>query len=390
MSEVFFMYNSQEIAERIKAVAKQQNISINQMLLGCGLGKNTISKMSAGTDIMTQNFAKIADYLGCSVDYLLGRNIPLEEDKTTFGEKNNCIKNLNTSTYAIGYVDILASSNSMTSKNSNEELDIFNKILKSAIHYSNMNDIKVKIFSDNILSVLQCNENNKYAAAKSIIIFLSYLQFIAFSKYGKLLRGYIHIDDLYIDDIFVFGRALVEAYKTESEIAVFPRIIVSDDIAVFLLQENNLNSDLIRIDHDGLCYVNYLTCHKVYPVETMQSFYSLLKDKINQENKKSNINKKVIQKLKWTQDYFLSYFREKNNNLNLQIDTYTDNQMLLQKTTDYDKLDIEDKAEIRGMIKQMLKSDKYKKTDSYAQSVHDFDNALDITPLFEKYKVNKD
>lgn len=59
------------------------------------------------------------------------------------------------------------------------------------------------------------------------------------------------------------------------------------------------------------------------------------------------------------------------------------------KAADYDKLDIEDKAEIRGIIKQMLKADKYKKTDSYAQSVHDFDNALDITPLFEQYKVDK-
>ena len=134
------MYNSQEIAEKIKATAKEQNISINQMLLGCGLGKNTISKMGSGTDIMTQNFAKIADYLDCSVDYLLGRD-------------------------------------------------------------------------------------------------------------------------------------------------------------------------------------KFVTSHKA---------------------------------------------------------------------ADYDKLDIEDKAEIRGMIKQMLKADKYKKTDSYAQSVHDFDNALDITPLFEKNKVDKD
>lgn len=134
------MYNSQEIAEKIKATAKEQNISINQMLLGCGLGKNTISKMTSGTDIMTQNFAKIADYLDCSIDYLLGR------------------------------------------------------------------------------------------------------------------------------------------------------------------------------------------------------------------------------------DKFVT----------------------VQQTTDYDKLDIEDKAEIRGMIKQMLKAAKYKKTDSYAQPVHDFDNALDITPLFEQYKVDKD
>lgn len=43
------------------------------MLSSCGLGINTISKMSKGTDILTLNFAKIADCLDCSVDYLLGR-----------------------------------------------------------------------------------------------------------------------------------------------------------------------------------------------------------------------------------------------------------------------------------------------------------------------------
>ena len=67
------MYNSQEIANRIKTLSKQKNISVNQLLLECGLGKNTVAKLSSGTDILTQNFAKIADYLNCSVDYLLGR-----------------------------------------------------------------------------------------------------------------------------------------------------------------------------------------------------------------------------------------------------------------------------------------------------------------------------
>jgi len=43
------------------------------MLAECGLGVNTIGKMSRGGDILTLNFAKIADYLDCSVDYLLGR-----------------------------------------------------------------------------------------------------------------------------------------------------------------------------------------------------------------------------------------------------------------------------------------------------------------------------
>lgn len=67
------MYNSTEIAERIKTYAKQQGKPIGEMLSSCGLGKNTVAKIGKGTDILTLNFARIADYLGCSVDYLLGR-----------------------------------------------------------------------------------------------------------------------------------------------------------------------------------------------------------------------------------------------------------------------------------------------------------------------------
>ena len=67
------MYNSQEIANRIKERAKQQNVNIGEMLSACELGINTVSKMAKGTDVLTKNFAKIADYLDCSVDYLLGR-----------------------------------------------------------------------------------------------------------------------------------------------------------------------------------------------------------------------------------------------------------------------------------------------------------------------------
>lgn len=46
---------------------------MREVLVDCGLGINTVSKISNGTDILTLNFAKIADYLDCSVDYLLGR-----------------------------------------------------------------------------------------------------------------------------------------------------------------------------------------------------------------------------------------------------------------------------------------------------------------------------
>ena len=73
MSVDVFMYDSKMIAKRIRTVIKQQGKTSSQILAVCKLGKNTISKIENGTDILTLNFAKIADSLNCSVDYLLGR-----------------------------------------------------------------------------------------------------------------------------------------------------------------------------------------------------------------------------------------------------------------------------------------------------------------------------
>lgn len=67
------MYDSQQIAARIKARVKQQGKTTGEMLAECHLGINTVGNINRGKDILTLNFAKIADYLDCSVDYLLGR-----------------------------------------------------------------------------------------------------------------------------------------------------------------------------------------------------------------------------------------------------------------------------------------------------------------------------
>ncbi len=67
------MYNSHNIATIIKVTAKEKNIVIKQMLSDCELGSNTMSAMYHGKSIASDSLARIADYLDCSVDYLLGR-----------------------------------------------------------------------------------------------------------------------------------------------------------------------------------------------------------------------------------------------------------------------------------------------------------------------------
>ncbi|MDE5834605.1 MAG: helix-turn-helix transcriptional regulator [Ruminococcus sp.] len=67
------MYNHQEIAFKIKQSAKDKKITIKQLLDICGLNVNYISQFANGKDMTGMNLYKIADYLGVSVDYLLGR-----------------------------------------------------------------------------------------------------------------------------------------------------------------------------------------------------------------------------------------------------------------------------------------------------------------------------
>ena len=71
--EMKILYNSLHIAEMIKTRSKIQGIAIKDMLIELELGSNTISHMRHGRTIASDSLARIADYLDCSVDYLLGR-----------------------------------------------------------------------------------------------------------------------------------------------------------------------------------------------------------------------------------------------------------------------------------------------------------------------------
>nr|WP_300838932.1 helix-turn-helix transcriptional regulator [uncultured Acetatifactor sp.] len=76
------MHNSQEVANTIKSYAKGKKITIGTMLVDCSLSKNTLSSMQSGGYLpRAETLIKIADYLDCSVDYLLGRTDNPEVNK---------------------------------------------------------------------------------------------------------------------------------------------------------------------------------------------------------------------------------------------------------------------------------------------------------------------
>lgn len=67
-------YKPDFVASRIKAILKSKKVTATQMLQDCGMNKNGLYTMqSRGNFPRLDAVAQIADYLDCSVDYLLGR-----------------------------------------------------------------------------------------------------------------------------------------------------------------------------------------------------------------------------------------------------------------------------------------------------------------------------
>ena len=75
------MYNLQLIEERIMSISKKMGLSKNKLLLNTNLNKSVFDNMKKGHIPSVDKIHTLADYLDCSVDYLLGRTDNPEVNK---------------------------------------------------------------------------------------------------------------------------------------------------------------------------------------------------------------------------------------------------------------------------------------------------------------------
>lgn len=80
------MYVSQVTRDRIKTIVREKGYVISKMLEECGLNTNTLNQISEERGLSSFSLAKIADYLDCSVDYLLCRTENPNSHKTHAGD----------------------------------------------------------------------------------------------------------------------------------------------------------------------------------------------------------------------------------------------------------------------------------------------------------------
>lgn len=67
------MYDLKTIEQRIMAIAKQKKLSKNKLLQNVQLNKSVFDNMKKGQIPSIDKIHIIADYLDCSIDYLVGR-----------------------------------------------------------------------------------------------------------------------------------------------------------------------------------------------------------------------------------------------------------------------------------------------------------------------------
>jgi hypothetical protein len=122
----------------------------------------------------------------------------------------------------------------------------------------------VKTFTDNVvlgIPIIQDGESDL-----GLVFSLAGLYQYKLIQNGFFVGGGIAVGQLYMDDDVVFGDALLEAHRAESELARDPRVVLAPSAARMIREHlcyyaricESPQSDELLVDVDGQVFVNYL------------------------------------------------------------------------------------------------------------------------------------
>ena len=122
---------------------------------------------------------------------------------------------------------------------------------------------------------------------------------------GWLLRGGISIGQLFIDDVMVWGEALLRSYYLEDKVANYPRIIIEKQVVIEIAHDRQLGGYVCK-DFDNLCFLNYLKdCH--FCGEMLMNSFEMMQREIGKD-----IDEKTYQKFCWHMNFVNSELDRKN------------------------------------------------------------------------------
>lgn len=178
------------------------------------------------------------------------------------------------------------------------------RIYKSVCDRNLRDNIRTKIFSDNIVFECEIVDSDGFDEFKQIAFISAILQ-EELLRNNLLLRGAITIGDSFLDDVLVFGKALSDAYLLESNRALYPRVILSQELVEIVLPKISSTSPIAYmcvVDRDGEHYIDYLNsagrsnANRIHQIRLALTYTQI-------ELEKAEYNPKVKQKLIWHHDY---------------------------------------------------------------------------------------
>lgn len=185
--------------------------------------------------------------------------------------------------------------------------------------------LKYKMFSDNCIIMIQAREAGEEKTISYLLELMASLQLKFLKDYRIPIRGAITKGQAFINDDIVFGSGLIEAVRMEGEDAVYPRIVVDEEIA--RRAETGKNKRLIKKDHDGQYYVDFFSLMVVrdifFPDKKVKSDICKTRDQIFElakrychydgrvtDFKKIQATEKTILKYLWLLSRFNEYAEE--------------------------------------------------------------------------------
>lgn len=181
--------------------------------------------------------------------------------------------------------------------------------------------LKIKIFSDNILVACEItdsqNSEDWIGAFLQVKLFCLSFQ-VCSALLGLWVRGGISCGNMFISEKFVYGHALTQAYKIESESAIYPRIVIDKQIFHKMnldYQSLSLIDNYKSIDIDGDGEIYLLPFGQLFTVATrmnMSAALQIIKQDILEEYQKLTIAKhfKILPKYYWLASKFNDFCKE--------------------------------------------------------------------------------
>lgn len=198
-------------------------------------------------------------------------------------------------------------------------VDDFINTFKSVLSILDQNDYNYYLFSDNICITIDFSHNIN--SLIDILITINDL-FFKFAQKGYFIRGGIDVGKFVDEKDIAIGIPLANAYKIEQNVALFPRIVLSDAYRKLLdnLENDKLISDDLIIKKNFLvkqhCEVFYInTYFNLFDNENKIELLKSIKQSILLNINSNIANEKNTIKYEWLAREFNFFIEEYINQL---------------------------------------------------------------------------